>query len=124
VTAKLLESLGGTQQQRSAIDERRASARKVVTLRAQVQLPDQTVLNGQTVDLSHTGVGLFSPRLLQTDQDCRVTIPLSVCGEDLEIKLQARVCYCLEQAKGKYRAGMRFIGIEPGAAKLLDQLLS
>ncbi len=124
MTAKLLEASEATQHQRSVPDERRTSPRKVVTLRAQVELPDQTVLNGQTVDLSHTGVGLFSPRLLQTDQDCKLTIALSVCGEDLELKFLARVCYCLEQAQGQYRTGMRFVGVEADAAKLLNQLLS
>jgi hypothetical protein len=122
MTAKLLEPRGATQ--RTEHDERRGSARKVVTLQARVELPDHTVLDGQTVDLSHTGVGLFSPRLLQTDQDCKLTIGLSVCGEDLELRFLARVCYCVEQAKGRYRAGMRFIGIEAGVAKLLNKLLS
>lgn len=124
VTAKLLEPQEDTRHRRIAPEERRGSARRVVTLLARVELPDHTVLNGQTVDLSHTGVGLFSPRLLQADQDCRLTIGLSVCGENLELKFLARVCYCIEQAKGRYRTGMRFIGIEAGVAKLLDQLLS
>jgi len=124
VSAKLLEALGAAQRARSAAEERRVSPRKVVSLRAKVQLPDSTVLAGQTVDLSHTGIGLYSPQLLLTDQDCKLTIDLSVCGEELVLRLLGRVCYCTEQSKGRYRAGMRFIGIESGAAKLLSQLLS
>ncbi len=122
MSAKLLEALGA-EHSREAAQERRISERKVVSLRAKVELPDHTILDGQTVDLSSTGVGLYSPRQLQADQDCRLTIDLSVCGEDLELKLLARVCYCTEKAKGRFRAGMRFIGIEPSAAKLLGQLL-
>ena len=123
MTAKL-EPQEDARPRRTAPEDRRGSERKVVRLQARVELPDHTVLEGQTVDLSHTGVGLFSPRLLQTDQDCKLTIGLSVCGEDLELRFLARVCYCIEQAKGRYRAGMRFIGIEAGVAKLLNQLLS
>lgn len=123
MTAKL-EPQEDARPRRTAPEDRRGSERKVVKLQARVELPDHTVLDGQTVDLSHTGVGLFSPRLLQTDQDCKLTIGLSVCGEDLELRFLARVCYCIEQAKGRYRAGMRFIGIEAGVAKLLNQLLS
>lgn len=123
MTAELLESRQDAPDRR-APKERRGSERKAVRLQARVELPDGTVLEGQTVDVSHTGVGLFSPRLLQTDQDCKLTIGLSVCGEDLELRFRARVCYCIEQAKGRYRTGMRFIGIEAGVAKLLDQLLS
>jgi c-di-GMP-binding flagellar brake protein YcgR len=105
-------------------DERRISERKVVSLRARVELPDRTVLDGQTVDISKTGVGLYAPRQLQTDQDCQLTIELSVFGEDLALKLRGRICYCTEQAQGRFRTGMRFVGIEPGDAKLLNQLLS
>jgi c-di-GMP-binding flagellar brake protein YcgR len=124
MSAKLLEALGVSEHSRQSAQDRRVSERKVVTLRARVELPDGTVLDGQTVDLSKTGVGLYSPRQLQNGQDCCLTIELSVCGEDLKIKLLGRVCYCTEQAKGRFRTGMRFIGIEPGAAKLLHQLLS
>lgn len=124
MSAKLLEALGAPSYSLESAKERRISERKVVSLRATVQLPDGTVLDGQTVDLSKTGVGLFSPRQLQSDQDCRLTIELSVCGETLELKLLGRVCYCTEQTKSRYRTGMRFVGMESGAAKLLGQLLS
>jgi c-di-GMP-binding flagellar brake protein YcgR len=124
VSAKLLEALGAGEHTRTAADERRDSERKIVSLRARVELPDSTVLDGQTVDLSRTGIGLYSPRLLHADQDCKLLIDLSVCGEKLELRLLGRVCYCTEQSQGRYRAGMRFIGIEAGAAKLLNQLLS
>jgi hypothetical protein len=77
VTAELLESRQDAPDRR-APKERRGSERKAVRLQARVELPDGTVLEGQTVDVSHTGVGLFSPRLLQTDQDCKLTIGLSV----------------------------------------------
>jgi hypothetical protein len=124
VSAKLLEALGAASHSLESAKERRISERKVVSLRARVQLPDSTVLDGQTVDLSKMGVGLYSPRQLQTDQDCRLTIELSVCGENLELRLLGRVCYCSEQAKGRFRTGMRFVGMEAGTAKLLSQLLS
>jgi len=123
VSAKLLEALG-VSESRTAAEERRISPRKVVSLQAKVELPDGTVLDGQTVDLSTTGVGLYSPRMLQADQDCRLTIVLSVCGDDLELRLLGRVCYCNEQTKERFRVGMRFIGMETGAAKLLQQLLA
>ena len=124
MSAKLLEALGANHHVRSAGEERRVSPRKVVSLSARVELPDNTVLDGQTVDLSHTGIGLYSPQLLLTDQECKLTIDLSVCGETLELKLIGCVCYCKEQAQGRYRAGMRFTRIESSAEKLLNQLLS
>ena len=124
MSAKLLEALGAPRHSLESSRERRVSDRKVVSLRARVQLPDSTVLDGQTVDLSKTGVALYAPRQLQADQDCRLTIELSVCGEELELRLLGRVCYCTEQATGRFRTGMRFVGMESGTAKLLSQLLS
>jgi c-di-GMP-binding flagellar brake protein YcgR len=105
-------------------EERRISPRKVVSLRARVMLPDNTTLESHTVDLSRTGIGLVAPRMLQTEQDCKLLIDLSACGEAIELKLVARVCYCREQAPEKFRAGMHFIGLDVNAARLIEQLLS
>jgi hypothetical protein len=109
---------------RTRAEERRISPRKVVSLRARVVLPDNTMLDGHAVDLSRTGIGLSSPRMLQSGQECRLLIDLSACGEDLELKLGGRVCYCREQSAGEFRAGLHFIGLDAYAARLLDQLLS
>jgi hypothetical protein len=103
--------------------ERRIATRKVVNLLAKVQLPDGTVLNGHSADISQTGIGLFSPRMLQAEEECTLQIDLSVCGADLGLRLVGRVCYCYPQGEGKFRAGMRFVGLDANAANLLNQLL-
>ena len=103
--------------------ERRIATRKVVNMMAKVQLPDGTVLNGHSTDISQTGIGLFSPRMLQADEQCTLQIDLSVCGMNMELKLAGRVCYCNEQGEGRYRAGMRFVGMDADSAHLLSQLL-
>jgi hypothetical protein len=103
--------------------ERRIATRKVVNLLAKVQLPDGTVLNGHSADISQTGIGLFSPRMLQAEEECTLQIDLSVCGADLELRLAGRVCYCYPQGEGKFRAGMRFVGLDANTAHLLSQLL-
>lgn len=108
---------------RTRAEERRISPRKVVSLRARVVLPDNTTLDGHAVDLSRTGIGLAAPRMLQAGQDCRLLIDLSACGEEIELKLAGRVCYCRKES-GKYRAGLHFVGLDAYAARLIDQLLS
>jgi hypothetical protein len=105
------------------VDERRIAERKVVSLRAKVQLPDGSLLESHAVDISKTGIGLFAPRELQADQDCRLFIDLSACGTELELKLMGRVCYSTEQGSARHRVGMRFVGLEPGTAQLLSDLL-
>jgi hypothetical protein len=103
--------------------ERRIATRKVVNLRAKVQLPDGTVLHGHSADISQTGIGLFAPRMLHSDDECTLHIDLSVCGMEMELRLAGRVCYCHPQGEGKFRAGMRFVGLDATASHLLNQLL-
>jgi hypothetical protein len=102
--------------------ERRAAERKVISLRAQVELPNGTVLTGHSTDISSTGIGLFAPSRLRADQECRVTIDLSACGTRAELNLVGRVCYCTE-TRDRYRIGMRFVGLDNKAAELLSSLL-
>ena len=103
--------------------ERRVATRKVVSMIAKVQLPDGTVLHGHSTDISQTGIGLFSPRMLEAEEECTLQIDLSVCGMEMELRLVGRVCYCHPQGDNKFRAGMRFVGLDPDAAQLLSQLL-
>ena len=103
--------------------ERRVASRKVVSLIAKVQLPDGTVLHGHSTDISQTGIGLYSPRMLEADEECSLHIDLSVCGMEMELRLIGRVCYCHPQGDQKFRAGMRFVGLDASSAELLSQLL-
>ena len=103
--------------------ERRVADRKVISLRAQVELPNGISLIGHSTDISRTGIGLYSPSKLQTDAECRISIDLSACGSRAELKLVGRVCYCTEQGSDRYRIGMRFVGMDLHAAQLLSSLL-
>lgn len=103
--------------------ERRVASRKVVSMVAKVQLPDGITLDGQSADISQTGIGLLSPRMLQADDECNLTIDLSVCGMDMQLRLAGRVCYCYPHGEGKFRAGMRFVSMDANSAQLLSQLL-
>lgn len=104
-------------------DERRTSQRKVISLQAKLHLPDGTTLDGQTADISETGIGFYSQRMLPSEQDCRLSVRLSACGTETELRLVGRICYCREQSVGKFRVGMRFIGLQTGAAELLAAML-
>jgi len=104
--------------------ERRSANRKVVSMLAKVHLPDGTVLDGHSTDISQTGIGLFAPLMLQPEDECTLQFDLSVCGMQLDLRLTGRVCYCYPQGEGKFRTGMRFVGLDANAAHLLGQLLS
>jgi PilZ domain len=103
--------------------ERRIATRKVVNMRAKVQLPGGTVLTGHSADISQTGIGLYAPRMLQIEEECTLHIDLSACGMETELKLVGRVCYCTEQGESKFRVGMRFVSLDSNTVSLLNQLL-
>jgi hypothetical protein len=103
--------------------ERRIADRKVISLRAQVELPNGVVLVSHSTDISRSGIGLYSPSAVQAESECRLRIDLSACGSRAELKLVGRVCYCTEQGTDRYRIGMRFVAMESSAAQLLSSLL-
>ena len=103
--------------------ERRVAERKVISLRAQIELPNGSVLTGQSADISRSGVAIISPSKVKADRDCRVTIDLSVCGTAKALMLTGRACYCTELAPTKFRVGMRFVGMNAHVSELLETLL-
>ena len=104
-------------------DERRIGNRQVVSLKARLRLQDGSLLDSLTVDLSETGVGFFAPRMLTSDQECKLFVDLSACGTEMELKLVGRVCYCREHSPGKFRVGMRFAGLDSDSAEMLAAML-
>jgi len=104
-------------------EERRDGKRQLVSLKARLKLQDGTFLDSLTVDISETGVGFFAPRMLPGDQQCKLFVDLSASGTEMELKLDGRICYCREQSAGRFRVGMRFVGLETEAAELLAAML-
>jgi len=104
-------------------DERRIGNRQVVSLKARLRLQDGALMDSITVDISETGVGFFASRMLAPDQECKLFVDLSACGTEMELKLVGKICYCREQSVGKFRVGMRFVGLESDAAEMLAAML-
>ncbi|MET0497243.1 MAG: PilZ domain-containing protein [Steroidobacteraceae bacterium] len=104
-------------------DERRIGNRQVVSLKARLRLQGGALMDSITVDISETGVGFFAPRMLAPDQECKLFVDLSACGTEMELKLVGKICYCREQSVGKFRVGMRFVGLESDAAEMLAAML-
>jgi hypothetical protein len=60
-------------------------------------------------DLSLSGAGVTLDSRLPFNQDCKLTIQLSVCGSDYELTMQCRVRYCDAVTNTTYQAGLQFI---------------
>ena len=111
----------GTARQEIPHDDRRASPRKALRLRATLTAPGRTVPS-QTIDLSAGGVCVALPFALSTGDECGVCIDLSACGSETQLELRGRVCYCVQIGE-KFRIGLQFVRMTTAGASFLRRLL-
>ncbi len=118
----LLEDVELSERPKSPFEQRRTS-RKAMRLVAEIRLPNGTLLNGQTADISRSGIGFFCPSQLDLGGDCTLIIRISACGTDAELKLIGRVCHCTKLSEDCYRIGMQFIRMDEQTASILCSAL-
>ena len=74
-------------------------------------------------DLSVKGVGLSMDSRLPLNEECKLTIQLSVCGSDYELQMKCRVRHCDAVNNKTYEAGLQFIDMTPGTRDTLLLLI-
>lgn len=60
-------------------------------------------------DLSPTGAGIGTESRLPLNEDCVLTLLMSVCGSDYELKMKCRVRHCEAENNKTYSAGLQFV---------------
>ena len=118
----LLDDVELSERPKSPFEQRRAS-RKAMRLVARIHLPNGGVLDGQTADISRSGIGFFCPDHLDLGGDCTLIIHISACGTDAELRLIGRVCHCTKLSEDCYRVGMQFIRMDEQTASILCSAL-
>jgi c-di-GMP-binding flagellar brake protein YcgR len=103
--------------------DRRTAERKSVTLRAQVIVPEQHILEGYAVDLSSGGVGVTVPFELAAGQECLVDLELAACGSSSAFQIDAIVRYCIPLGADRFRLGMKFSHLDDATAALIAAIL-
>ena len=103
--------------------DRRQSARKVMQVLARVLVDADVPLETQTVDLSHHGVSITSPRQLNVGQECIVELGVSVPEIASPPVLRAAVRYCSRMKEGEFRIGLKFTAVSIEAAELIVAVL-
>lgn len=119
----LLNDVELTERPRTQLEEQRRTSRKAIRLRAEIRLPNGSVLTGQTADISRSGIGFFCPEHVDVGGDCTLSIRISACGADAELKLVGRVCHCTKQSEDSYRVGMKFIRMDEQTAAIVCSAL-
>ena len=103
--------------------DRRQSPRKVMQVLARVLVAADEPLETQTVDLSHHGVSITSPRQLNVGQECIVELGVSVPEIASPPVLRGAVCYCSRMKEGEFRIGLKFTSVSIEAAELIVAVL-
>ena len=74
-------------------------------------------------DLSVGGVGVSMDSRLPLNEECKLTIQLSVCGSDYELEMKCRVRHCDAVNNKTYEAGLQFIDMTQGTRDTLLLLI-
>src|SRR5689334_10374810 len=108
---------------RVAPDERRAGRRKSLRIQARISVEDESQLDAHTVDLSHHGVSVTSPRPLNEGVGCAIELCAGAGTLAAPPALRAEVRYCTRLRDGQFRIGMRFTSVSIEAAELILAVL-
>jgi hypothetical protein len=74
-------------------------------------------------DLSLAGAGISMESRLPLNEECTLTIQLSVCGSDYELTMKCRVRHCDAENNKSFQAGLQFIDMTPGTRDTLALLI-
>lgn len=85
----------------------RRTARVKLAAPVQILSTDQTPIDGETIDLSEFGIGVFVLTSLPPDQSCMVAIPIPNDKNQRRINFLGTVIYCHSLMNG-YRVGLEF----------------
>ena len=119
----VLSDIELTERPRTRLSDQRRATRKALRLVAQIHLPDGSVLDAQTADISRAGIGFFAPRQIHLGGDCTLLIQIAACGTAAELKLVGRVCHSTKQSDDCYRVGMQFVRMDEATAAILCSAL-
>lgn len=74
-------------------------------------------------DLSAGGAGVNLESRLPLNEECKLTIQLSVCGSDYELTMKSRVRYCDVLIDRSFHAGLQFIDMDQATRDTLLLLI-
>ena len=120
---QVLSDIELSERPRTRLEEQRRTSRKALRLKAQIRLPDDSLLDGQTADISRAGIGFFCPQRIDVGGDCTLMINIAACGTSAELRLIGRVAHCTKQSEDCYRIGMKFVRMDEATAAIICSAL-
>jgi c-di-GMP-binding flagellar brake protein YcgR len=92
------------------------------SLRGTLEYRDK-MLAVRVTDLSLQGAGVNARSRLPLGAECVLTLHMTVCGADYELKMKSRVRHCDAENNKTYSAGLQFIDMSPDTRDTLALLI-
>ncbi len=108
---------------RVAPADRRDRQRQLLRVDARICVDGESQLEAHTIDLSHHGVSVTSPRYLNEGIGCAIELGGNASALAAPPALRAEVRYCTQLCDGQFRIGMRFTSVSIEAAELILAVL-
>ena len=106
----------------AAAEQRQAERQEASSLVGTIEYRDRKV-TVRIDDLSVGGVGVSLDSRLPLNEECKLTIQLSVCGSDYELTMKSRVRHCDALNSRTYHAGLQFIDMDQATRDTLTLLV-
>jgi len=91
--------------------EARRVSRTILALPVQLLSAGEAYIDGDSLDLSENGMGVYAVNALTPGQECMVAMSLPDNRKSRRINLLGRVIYCHPMEAG-YRIGVQFIDMD------------
>lgn len=107
----------------TAPQERRATSRKPFRRRISVTLPNGTVMQGHTIDLTAGGVRAAIREPVDTPQECTFELAFMLDGKPRVLNARGRILSCVCTGMIGFSVGIQFVKLDEAAKGMVAALL-
>ena len=101
--------------------EKRISSRRLLQIRVVVTSKLIDPVEARTIDLSRTGICVYTQDKLKVGEIYTVTFDVMQRGSIRKLSLQAEVVFCTYRRTGDFKVGMRFLETDPASDALMAE---
>jgi hypothetical protein len=105
-------------------EEQRQSIRKVMRVKAILQVDGAGTMAVRTMDIGTSGVGISSPHPLQTGQTGHVSFEMYFNGKIHLIGSRVKVMYCIYSSSDGFKVGLQFVNIDTAGVGTIARFMT
>lgn len=104
------------------VTEQRASARKILKVKAIAAMDGHAPVLVRTADISANGVSIAVPEPMQAGLAGQISFDLMVEGKAVPIAARVKAMYCIFSS-GEFKVGFQFLNLDLNAMSQLSRFL-